>query len=175
VDFGLDMNKNYDGDGTALMLAVRSGHLELVRELLDRGAEIHAKDADGKTALGWASRTNHQDVVRELFHRSPVFSMNAHFDCDSTALLEATRQGQTDAVFDLLSRCSGLDPRDSFGNTPLMVAVQNGYVELVRDYLVVYGVDVNAINYVGDTALKLAVNLGHVDIALILKEAGANE
>ena len=36
---------------TALHLAVREGHLELVKKLLREGADVNAKDADGNTPL----------------------------------------------------------------------------------------------------------------------------
>ena len=39
---------------TALMLAAHDGHLNVVKFLIDRGADVNAKDKRGYTALGIA-------------------------------------------------------------------------------------------------------------------------
>lgn len=44
--------KNIDAYGnTALMKAAREGNAEIVKELLDAGADINLKNIDGNTAL----------------------------------------------------------------------------------------------------------------------------
>jgi ankyrin repeat protein len=56
--------------GTALMHASENGHLEIVRELCRKGANVNAARADnGFTALMLASWNGHQEVVRELCER----------------------------------------------------------------------------------------------------------
>lgn len=51
---------------TALMLAAAAGHAEVVRLLLDAGAELNAVDADGATALSLAEANGHLDVLSAL-------------------------------------------------------------------------------------------------------------
>jgi hypothetical protein len=52
VAHGANVNaREPDLQRTALMIAAVSGELELVRDILDKGAEVNALDADGKTAL----------------------------------------------------------------------------------------------------------------------------
>jgi ankyrin repeat protein len=48
------------------MAAAAKGHLEIVRLLGDRGADIRAKDNHKFTALVWASQEGHRDVVELL-------------------------------------------------------------------------------------------------------------
>jgi uncharacterized protein len=56
-----------DGMGlTALMAAVRGGHLEVVTLLLDRGVNTAIKDACGTAALGWAKQRGVSTIVRLL-------------------------------------------------------------------------------------------------------------
>ena len=59
-----------DAGATALMLASEWGHLGVVRELCDRGANLEASSAfDGYTALMGASVKGRMEVVRELCDR----------------------------------------------------------------------------------------------------------
>ena len=49
------MNRRYANDLTLLMWAAGQGHLETVRMLLARGADVKARDDRGKTALAIAT------------------------------------------------------------------------------------------------------------------------
>jgi len=60
---------------TALMLAVSHGRLDMVKLLIEAGANINAQDDDGSTALMCASEHGHTDIVRELL---------SHSECDPT-------------------------------------------------------------------------------------------
>lgn len=54
---------------TALHLAVYGGHLLLVDQLLDSGAEINAQTTDQETPLFYAARRKHVAVIRLLMQR----------------------------------------------------------------------------------------------------------
>ncbi|MBI3862938.1 MAG: ankyrin repeat domain-containing protein [Planctomycetia bacterium] len=56
----------YDGQTTPLHAAARGGNLEVVRMLLDAGADPALRDADGKTALEVATEAGHVWVVEML-------------------------------------------------------------------------------------------------------------
>jgi len=49
-----------------LLEAARYGHDDICRVLIASGADLKAKDQDGKTALMLAIQFNHNDVVRVL-------------------------------------------------------------------------------------------------------------
>lgn len=80
---------------TALMLAVSHGRYDLVKLLIDAGAEVNIKDVDGSTALMCASEHGHLEIVKLLL---------AQADCDvtttdndgSTALSIAVTNGHRD-------------------------------------------------------------------------------
>lgn len=59
---------------TALMLAVSHGRLDMVKMLLDVGADINLQDDDGSTALMVAAEHGHVDIARLLL---------AHPECDA--------------------------------------------------------------------------------------------
>lgn len=58
------------------MLAVSHGRLDLVKMLLDAGAEVNIKDVDGSTALMCASEHGHIDTVKLLL---------GHPECDPSS------------------------------------------------------------------------------------------
>lgn len=51
---------------TALMLACKRGHEEVVRVLLTAGAELHQKDSRGRTARDTASKRHHESILAML-------------------------------------------------------------------------------------------------------------
>jgi ankyrin repeat protein len=51
---------------TALMCAAEFWHTEIVSLLIELGADIHAKDDDGKTALMSAAESGHTEIVSLL-------------------------------------------------------------------------------------------------------------
>jgi ankyrin repeat protein len=66
---GADASVSYMG-ASALMLASMEGHPDIVRELIDAGADIAAKDSTGKTALQWAAKHKHRDIVALLLAKA---------------------------------------------------------------------------------------------------------
>ncbi|CAH1158574.1 unnamed protein product [Phyllotreta striolata] len=60
---------------TALMLAVSHGRLDMVKMLLEAGADINIQDEDGSTALMCAAEHGHIEIVKHFLSQP---------DCDST-------------------------------------------------------------------------------------------
>ena len=53
-------------DVTALMMTSLNGVVETTKLLLDRGADVNAKDDKGHTALMWARVDNHSEIMNLL-------------------------------------------------------------------------------------------------------------
>ena len=51
---------------SALYIASLNGHIEVVRELIAKGAQIDMQHNSGASALSLASQNGHIEVVREL-------------------------------------------------------------------------------------------------------------
>jgi len=51
---------------TALMCAAWDGHTDTVKQLLDKGVNVHVKYTDGKTALEYAKERNYTQIVELL-------------------------------------------------------------------------------------------------------------
>jgi len=62
---GQIVKKIKDNEGfTALMGASKNGKLEVVKYLIDKGADINIKDNYGDTALDFASRNGHLEIAK---------------------------------------------------------------------------------------------------------------
>ncbi|XP_071988518.1 KN motif and ankyrin repeat domain-containing protein 2 isoform X3 [Engystomops pustulosus] len=80
---------------TALMLAVSHGRLDVVRALLQCGADVNVQDHDGSTALMCACEHGHVDIV-SLLLAVPNCDMTLTDHDGSTALSIALEAGQND-------------------------------------------------------------------------------
>lgn len=56
---------------TPLLLAASGGHNEIVRLLLEHGAEVNHMDIMGNTALMYAAAGNHPHTTKELLEKLP--------------------------------------------------------------------------------------------------------
>lgn len=91
----------------------------------------------------------------------------------SSALLAAVSAGDLTKATQLLDQRAGVvDERDGTGRTPLMLAVDQGRLEMVR-LLLDRGADPNATDQAGFTPLKLAQQQGWSEGAATLVQAGA--
>ena len=63
-----------DRNGRApLHVAVRHGHIEILKQLIAAEADVNQRDVDGWTALHWAAQGGHADVCRLLLdHHAEV-------------------------------------------------------------------------------------------------------
>jgi ankyrin repeat protein len=60
------VNAETSGKFTALILASEQGNIDIVKLLLDNGADVNAKTTSGRTALIWARENRHENIVKLL-------------------------------------------------------------------------------------------------------------
>ena len=90
-----------------------------------------------------------------------------------TLIFSKVRHGHTEAVQQLLAQGVAVDGRDKFGNTPLMVAAQNGSKKMIK-LLVRNGCSVNLKNGQGNTALHFCLTYGFKKLGDTLIRANAD-
>ncbi len=148
LEAGADLESKRMGGERPLMIASRRGELSIVNQLVDRGAELDAKETGGQTALMWASANGHVEVVERLVKAGA--DKNLKTWSGFTAMFFAARQGKTDVVMSLLDAGvdvnSIMEPKNSGGRRPRKRT----------------------------SALLLAVESGHYELALKLVECGAD-
>lgn len=62
IEYGANVNETSNGL-TPLMLAARYNNVEIINLLIEKGANLRAKDEKGFTALRYAELSNAQDAV----------------------------------------------------------------------------------------------------------------
>ena len=186
------------------MEAAIGGHLELAKLLIDKGADVNARDKGGRTALMEAALEGHFELAKLLIDKGA--DVYAKQKSGWTALMSAAASGDLAMVKLLLEKGAHINaksgtpycpfilqavrPRDSHeshystvesylaesenGWTALMSATAEGHVEVVRLLLEKYA-NVNARTDNGATALKIAQDKGRKDIVELLKAHGAKE
>ena len=115
---------------TALRIASKEGHVELVEMLLNNGANVNAKNSYGVTALHIASREGHTDIVAMLLEKGA--DVNAKSDGGYTALISASESGHTETVAMLLEKGADVNAKTNWGDTALIQASYYGHTEIVK-------------------------------------------
>ena len=132
-----------------LINASDNGHLDVVKYLVEQGADVRARD---NYALRWAGYNGYLEVVKYLVEHGA----NVRADNDF-ALRIASENGHLEVVKFLVKQGVNVRVEDDYA---LISASENGHLEVVK-YLVEQGADVHA-EY--DYALRLARHYEHFDI-----------
>jgi uncharacterized protein len=145
---GADANAKQRGGETTLMVAGRTGKPGVVKALLENGAKVDAQDRTGQTSLMWAAAEGHAEVIETLVQHGA--DVQHRLDSGFTALLFAAREGKSAAVKRLLQLHAD-----------------------VNDAIISEGKAGGRDAPNGTSALLLAVENGHFELAMDLIKAGA--
>jgi ankyrin repeat protein len=125
-----DVSEKRRADGsTALIRAALVGDLWRVKQLIERGADINAKDNWGRNALIVAAVKGHLDVIQTLLDGEA--NINGQNHNGMTALIEATLNGQEEAVKVLLRYGAEIGIKNKRGDTALDFAKRYPRIELL--------------------------------------------
>ena len=145
LDSGEDPNtREHYTYRTALMIASEYGHTEIIRLLLDRGADINSQN-DSYTALIKASMLGKGDMAEFLLVRGA--DPNIKNIKGDTALINAAR----------------------YSNSILNLAEGTDYIKVV-ELLLRHGADPNIRNWNDKTASMIAERVGADDIARLIQD-----
>ncbi|KAJ7112573.1 ankyrin repeat-containing domain protein [Mycena epipterygia] len=155
----------------ALRTASRLGHMNIVRLLLEKGANYNAVDAENGSVLQAASDGGHTEIVRLLLEKGA--DVNATGVYYGSTLQAASKGGHTEIVRLLLEEGADVNAAGGYSGSALQAASYAGSPELVR-ILLEKGADVNAEGGEYGNALQAASYHGSPEIVQILLKEGAD-
>lgn len=157
---------------TKFLLAAQKGDIAAMTQLLERGADINARNKGGETALRIACMNNDLPAARFLIDKGADVNMSDIHG--KSPLSRAAGQG-FNVLLKLLLDTRGIDvdAQKIDGDTALRLAVMNNQVESTR-LLLEAGANPNIQNGQGNTPLIRAVAQGYTEITKLLLEHGAN-
>ena len=158
-------------DWTELHWASHMNEKNDISHLLDRGAEVNAKNTDGHTPLFIASKMGRLEVVKMLLDGDAAVDAASKFG--ATPLFMASEAGRLEVVKMLLNKGAAVDAAMNDGATPLYIASQEGRLEVVRELLLDRGANVNAARNDGATPLYIASEQGRLEVVKMLLNKGA--
>lgn len=122
---GADVSLQYSSDKTPLThVAAEDGNVEILRALIDHGADVDAVDDHQRTALHHAAKYNKANAIHALVEAGA--NIAAHDTIGTTPLHEACMFLNHEAVVSLLAHGVNVNAQNDFFETPLMLAA--GYV-----------------------------------------------
>lgn len=153
---------------------------ETVKLLIASGVDVNATNHVGRTALAIAvespySARDTSDKVTVTRIVRILLEAGADINAGTSSILHmAAMGGYGDVIRAILeSRRVNVNSLNANNETPLMVALQYGYVDVARS-LAAAGADVNARGKDGRTALMLAVEKGDPSLAETIIDMGAD-
>lgn len=148
---------------------------KIVNFLLERGANVNAKDKIGRTPLCLALLRGRIDVANLLIEHGAEMNAQECYKNGANLLYYASMGGCINFVKLLLEQGAEVNVMERNGldepNTPLFWAARMGYVEIAK-LLIEHGAEVNVQNK-GRSPLRSASTWNRVEIVKLLLEHGA--
>ncbi len=167
----LDKKDAANTDGmTALHFAAQNGNTEVVKYLIENGADIEAQDTIlSRSPMHLAAENGNLDCVKYLAEQGADL-----LDKDSygaTALHYAAKNNRLDIIKYLVSKKMDYTAKDVRGWTAMHYAACGGSIEIVR-YLLAKGLNINERTQTGRTPLFF-VTKEHRDLRVFMVSQGA--
>jgi len=150
--------------------ALRKGDVRQIREALDNGAAVNARDAHGNTPLILEASYGNAASMKLLLERGAQVNVaNAE---GATPLIRAAYDYEKARL--LVDRGADVNARSALGETPLILAARTADSHRTVKLLLDHGADAKATNNFGATTIISAAAGGDVESARLLIQHGAN-
>lgn len=180
----LSINEPSFSYDTPLILACKEGHYDLMKFLIEHGADCNFQNPLGNTAFHYADETSikilldHCKAWDRLDHLSRCPSKpdpNIKNKESITPLIYHCREGHNKVVEEMLnSSMVDVTSKDSNGRTCLHYACVNDSIELVKKIIDTKKVEINAKTLDGNTPLHSATHKNDLEMVKVLLENQAD-
>lgn len=163
LNAGADVNAVNRLGASPLFIAAEGGNAELIGQLLEAGADPDVALMIGETPLMTAARAGSTEGVRLLLAAGAELN-NSENSRAQTALMWAAAQGHVEVVRELVNAGADLEARSAVRERLMYADETNGGA-----------FDVGIMEQLGGfSPLLFAARQGHVDVAKVLLDAGAD-
>ena len=169
-------------------LAAITGDIEAVKQYLDAGGDVNAKNKVTTTPLYWAAHDGQKEIVELLIANGADVNLRSGMvvktkdGSDGEQMVQKIANDRTPldmAIFRehneiaelLIAKGADVNARDDDGFTPLHIAAYEGHKE-IAELLIAEGADVNAKDDDGDTPLDYAHRRVYTEVAALLRKHG---
>ena len=120
------------GGRTPLDLAAEKGHFEVAKLLIEKGADVDAKDNYDWTPLHYALRNGHLEVAKLLIEKGAKYDEKYKTKDGFTYLMAFSSCGLIDYCKELISKGADVNAENRYGWTSLHFAGDKGHLEVAK-------------------------------------------
>lgn len=166
----IDLEQQDSHGETPLLMAINYRNLDMVKELVKRGASLESSSVKLDTPLHKAIRSGDAEIVKYLLENGVKFEERDFRG--ATPLILASKKSSPEMIKLLISKGASPNVADKNGATPLMSASENGNYEIAK-LLITSETDLEVKDSSGNTALTKAILSGNLDLVKLLIDNGA--
>ncbi len=174
--FGDYINEKHFGGDLPLFSAISSGNVELVKLLLDNGADFNVRNKYGESPLHKACSEGHGSIVELLLKCGA--NPNVQNGRGKSPLYRACSEGHDGIVKLLLEHGADPNMKDQEGKPPLIFAFKDRFLHenevRVISLLLEHNADPNVQDEYGELPLHKACSSGCYNIVKLLLEKGVD-
>ncbi|GAB1607428.1 transient receptor potential cation channel subfamily A member 1 homolog [Argonauta hians] len=153
-----NINKHDDNELSPLHYAVRYGNMDIVKLLVEAGANINDAGVYGAQPLHFAAK-----YKRDTSKKSDITSLNE----------DLSEADEVNAISYLVERGADLNAQDTYGCTPLHYASTRGNEDAVQTLIQLPNIEIDKVDKTQMTALHTAARYNHSAVAELLINGGA--
>ncbi|HOV14713.1 MAG TPA: ankyrin repeat domain-containing protein, partial [Spirochaetota bacterium] len=161
---GVDIEyKSYFYGATGLLWATYKGQIDVVKYLIEKGANINAVNNSGTGIIDLARDSKDEDVYQYItLYINSLKNKNEEF-------IFASREGDISKVKKYIENEGNIEYKcQLYGATGLLWAAYKGNIDIVK-YLIGKGANINAVNNNGTGIMELAKTSGNNELIDYLK------
>lgn len=165
-----------------MVASFRYDHMDIVRLLVDHGADVNIRGDDGLTPLHFCARYKVHGPNSAATYTRPLKPVNAmnHFSKDNVGKIinnsdkNKNAEQLPDSVIEYLAyKSANVNEKDKYGLSPLHYAAMRGNDDATNELLECAGINIESQDEQQLTPLHMACSYGQVKVTRILLENGA--